>query len=269
MLPLTVLAALATAHLSSAAVSVGAACSTDHDRLDAVSGKFSSDCDDTAFCSASTNATCQTRACRRDEFPFGFENASAIPPLCKNGTYCPDEGSGCKALVGVGLPCQVDRDEQCAPPPNWQDIASSWNNNGSVCLQSTCTYVIASLQPPCSLRLILRNRYANMTLGQPCILDVATYSDNNTIARHNCQTPRFYCHSGYGVCVPTKALGIPCESDEECQSVCLFLRARLMTTYGLCPVDLRLAQRVRRPARHARSRRGMALRHDRTERHRW
>ncbi|TFK78224.1 hypothetical protein K466DRAFT_507635, partial [Polyporus arcularius HHB13444] len=179
------------------------ACSTNHDRLDAITGKLYSDCDDTAFCSGSTNATCQPRVCRRDEFPFGFGNATAVPTLCKDGTYCPDEGSGCKALVGVGLPCQVDRDEQCAPPPNWQDIASSWNNNGSVCLKSICTY-------------------ANMTLGQPCILDVTSYADgahNSTVARHNCQTPRFYCHSGFAVCVPTKALGLPCESNEECQSI--------------------------------------------------
>ncbi|KAI0697841.1 hypothetical protein C8T65DRAFT_743046 [Cerioporus squamosus] len=200
--PIAILVVLTSVPFSSADVPIGAACSTDHDHLDVVSGKFYSDCDDTAFCSGPTNATCQPRACRRDEFPFGFENATAIPPLCKDGMYCPDEGSGCKALVAAGLSCQVDRDEQCAPPPNWQSIASSWNNNGSVCLKSTCTY-------------------ANMTLGQPCILDVATYADgahNNTIARHNCQTPRFYCHSGFEVCVPTKALGLPCESNEECQS---------------------------------------------------
>ncbi|RPD59062.1 hypothetical protein L226DRAFT_465648 [Lentinus tigrinus ALCF2SS1-7] len=187
---------------SSLAVSIGDACSTDHDRLDARTGKFSSDCDSTAFCSGSTNATCQPRACRRDEFLFGFGNATAMPPLCKAGTYCPDEGSGCTALVAVGQPCQVDRDEQCAPPPNWQEVASNWNNNGSICLKSACMY-------------------ANMTLGQPCVLDVATYvygSNNNTIARHNCQTPQFYCHSGFEVCVPTKAVSIPCDSNEECQS---------------------------------------------------
>ena len=138
MLSRSVAVMLVTTPITLAAISLGDACSTDHDHLDASTGKFASDCDDTAFCSGSTNATCQPRACRRDEFPFGFENATAIPPLCKDGMYCPDEGSGCKALLDVGQPCQSDRDEQCAPPPNWQDLASSWNANGSVCLKSSC-----------------------------------------------------------------------------------------------------------------------------------
>ncbi|KAI0773322.1 hypothetical protein BD413DRAFT_472846 [Trametes elegans] len=187
---------------------VGSPCSTDNDRLDPASHKFLSDCDETTFCAGAVNGTCQPRKCRRDEFPFGFVDYTALPQLCQNGTYCPDEGSGCKPLLGVGGACQMDRDDQCAPPANWQDLASSQNFNGSLCLKSICMY-------------------ANMTLGQPCILDGVTYIDvgpngeqfSNTVTRHNCQTPQFFCDSGLSVCVPTKVLGSSCSSDQECQSL--------------------------------------------------
>ncbi|KAL7280424.1 hypothetical protein ACG7TL_005352 [Trametes sanguinea] len=187
--------------------SLGAVCSTDNDRLDSASHKFLSDCDDTTFCSASVNGTCQPRLCRRDEFPFGFTNFTSLPPLCQNGTFCPDEGSGCKPLSAVGSACQMDRDDQCAPPPNWADLASNQNFNGSLCLKSTCTF-------------------ANMSLGQPCILDGVTYIDlgpngeqfSNTVTRHSCQTPQLYCDTSLQVCVPTKPLGASCGSDQECRS---------------------------------------------------
>ncbi|KAI0730758.1 hypothetical protein C8Q76DRAFT_716026 [Earliella scabrosa] len=187
-----------------AGVSIGQSCSTDNDRLDASTGKFSSDCDDTGFCSGAVNGTCQPRRCRRDEFPFGFEsvNATGIPPLCKGGTFCPDEGSGCTPLVDVGQPCQIDRDEQCAPPPDADELASEWNNGGAVCLKGVCAY-------------------ANMTLGQPCILDVATYDDGpytNTIIRHNCRTSQYYCHTEFQACIPMKAMGTSCDTNQECVS---------------------------------------------------
>ncbi|KAI0642233.1 hypothetical protein C8Q79DRAFT_917558 [Trametes meyenii] len=188
--------------------SLGGPCSTDNDRLDSASHKFLSDCDETTFCSGAVNATCRPRLCRRDEFPFGFANVTALPTLCQNGTYCPDEGSGCKPLLPAGSPCQMDRDDQCAPPPDWQVLASNQNFNGSLCLRSTCAY-------------------ANMTLGQPCAIDNVTYVDvgpggseqfSNSVARHNCATPRFYCDGAMRACVPTKSLGSSCSADQECQS---------------------------------------------------
>ncbi|KAI0349555.1 hypothetical protein OH77DRAFT_1507429 [Trametes cingulata] len=192
---------------SSSDTSEGLPCSTDNDRLDPASHKFLSDCGETTFCPGAVNATCQPRQCRRDEFPFGYTDFTALPPLCQNGTYCPDEGNGCKPLLAMGSPCQMDRDDQCGPPPNWSDLASNQNFNGSLCLKSTC-------------------RYANMTLGQPCVLDGVTYIDigpngekfSNTVTRHNCKTPGFYCDSGVSACVPTKASGDPCGSDQECES---------------------------------------------------
>ncbi|CDO69359.1 hypothetical protein BN946_scf184746.g40 [Trametes cinnabarina] len=93
----------------------------------------------------------------------------------------------------------MDRDDQCAPPSNWADLASNQNFNGSLCLKSTCTY-------------------ANVTLGQTCILDDVTYIDlgpdgeqfSNSVTRHNCKTPQFYCDAGLQVCIPTKSLGVSC-----------------------------------------------------------
>ncbi|KAH9893411.1 hypothetical protein C8Q73DRAFT_696866 [Cubamyces lactineus] len=187
--------------------SLGGPCSTVNDHLDPASHKFLSDCDETTFCTGAVNGTCQPRQCRRDEFPFGFSNFTALPPLCQDGTYCPDEGSGCKPLLAVGDQCQMDRDDQCAPPSNWAELATNQNFNGSLCLKSTCMY-------------------ANMTLGQPCILDDVTYIDegpngeqfSNTILRDNCESPQFFCDSEAKACVPTKTLGTSCASDQECQS---------------------------------------------------
>ena len=61
-----------------------------------------------------------------------------------------------------------------------------------------------------------------MTLGQPCILDIATYTDGtyrNVVLRHNCVTPKFYCHAQHLECVPTQHIGEPCASAQECRSV--------------------------------------------------
>ena len=67
------------------------------------------------------------------------------------------------------------------------------------------------------------DRWANKTLGLPCVRDVTIYMDitgfANEITKHNCQTPRFYCHDQFQVCVPTKRLGIECGADYECHSV--------------------------------------------------
>jgi hypothetical protein len=44
-------------------------------------------------------------------------------------------------LVPAGHPCELNRDEQCAAPPNWEDLASTQNFNGSLCLRSVCMFV--------------------------------------------------------------------------------------------------------------------------------
>jgi hypothetical protein len=122
----------------SGSVTEGQTCSTDNNHLDPSTHKLLTDCDDKTFCPSSGNATCQPKQCRRDEFPFGYGLQDILPPLCADGTFCPDEGNGCQSLATAGQPCEMNRDEQCAPPKNAGDLDSSQNANGAICLQSTC-----------------------------------------------------------------------------------------------------------------------------------
>lgn len=184
----------------------GGPCSADNNHLDVASHKFISECTDRTFCSRSVNGTCIPRQCRRDEFPFGYDDYP-LPPQCDEGSFCPDEGNECKPLVAVGETCQLNRDEQCAPPLDWMDLVTTQNFNGSICLHSICTY-------------------ANITLGQPCITNNTTYFDfgpegqrySNVVIRDNCRSPRLYCDPTKNVCIPTKAVGLPCSSDVECET---------------------------------------------------
>jgi hypothetical protein len=129
--------------VQSGTVPLGVSCSASNNHLDPSTHKFITECSGTTFCSANEGGTCIPKLCRRDEFPFEYASSSGdtLPPMCEKGTFCPDEGSGCKVLAGVGEPCQLNRDEQCAPPPNWKDLGSTQNFNGSICLYSTCMQV--------------------------------------------------------------------------------------------------------------------------------
>ncbi|KAJ6620023.1 hypothetical protein B0H10DRAFT_1792418 [Mycena sp. CBHHK59/15] len=185
-------------------------CSSNNNHIDPASKKFVSDCSGQTFCSGTdvANATCIPRLCRRDEFPFGFSADTPVPPLCARGTFCPDEGSGCRPLVAVGQPCELNRDEQCAPPRDWASLASTQNFNGSLCLRAVCMYT-------------------NVTLGDPCVTDDTTYIDIgpsgqqvvNTVTRDNCQSPQFYCDPTRLVCDHTLALDSLCQTDRQCTSL--------------------------------------------------
>jgi len=69
--------------------------------------------------------------------------------------------------------------------------------------------------------------YANVSADQQCVVDHTTYIDigpdgehfSNTITRHNCEGTQLYCDPSSLRCAPTKGVGTPCASDEECQSV--------------------------------------------------
>jgi len=126
----------------------GGPCSASNNTLDPASHKFLSECTDATFCSAASNGSCLPRLCRRDQFAFRSSDPSAtsIPSLCNTGFFCPDEGTGCKPQGSVGSACQLNRDEQCAPPPFSEDrsdqVAGSQQGfNGSICLHSFCMYV--------------------------------------------------------------------------------------------------------------------------------
>lgn len=194
------------ASFSSASTGPGGACSTLKDRLDPLSHKFVSQCSPQTFCSAPENGTCTPRLCRRDEFPFGYSENDIIPPLCPTGTFCSDQGDGCKPLTPVGGPCQLNRDEQCQAPFNWLDLSSTQNFNGAICLHSVCMF-------------------ANVTYGMPCIMENTTYVDMDydsqqasyTVFRDNCR-PQLYCDQMTMACQWTKRLGSTCLSDQECDS---------------------------------------------------
>ncbi|KAJ6544975.1 hypothetical protein DFH09DRAFT_927697 [Mycena vulgaris] len=185
-------------------------CSSNNNHLDPASKNFISDCSDQTFCSGTdvANSTCIPRQCRRDEFPFGFSTGEALPPLCPRGSFCPDEGSGCRPLVPAGRPCELNRDEQCGPPPDWEDLSSTQNFNGSICLRSVCMH-------------------ANVTLGERCITDNTTYLDigpsgqqvTNTVSRDNCQSPKFYCDPTQPICERTQPINSPCQADQQCTSM--------------------------------------------------
>lgn len=73
------------------------------------------------------------------------------------------------------------------------------------------------------------NRYANVTLGLPCIIDSTFYTGygtgidgveySTTVVRDNCLTSFLYCEPSNMVCVQNKGIGQPCASDRECVSV--------------------------------------------------
>ncbi|KAJ7196827.1 hypothetical protein GGX14DRAFT_672022 [Mycena pura] len=193
----------------------GIRCSSSNNHLDPASKKFVSDCPETMFCPASsaskntsTTTACAPRACRRDEFPFGYAAVAALPPLCARDAFCPDDGSGCRLLVPAGAACELDRDEQCAPPPDWGVLASTRNFNGSICLRSVCLY-------------------ANVTLGEPCITSNTTYIDIGpsgqdvayTVTRDNCQSPQLYCDAVSPVCKRTLPVNSLCVADQQCTSL--------------------------------------------------
>ena len=124
--------------------------------------------------SGPTNGTCVPILCRRDEFPFGFgfggggntgiidvelnelnlpiptptstirkskkdrpkdlTTTMVLPDLCSPGSFCPDDGSGCKPQNGVGGPCELGRDEQCSS----SQPSLGLTTDSAICLHLTC-----------------------------------------------------------------------------------------------------------------------------------
>ncbi|KAJ3569936.1 hypothetical protein NP233_g4734 [Leucocoprinus birnbaumii] len=156
---------------------------------------------------------CVPRACRRDEFPFGFPSDSPLPPLCSSeNVFCPDNGSGCRSVLSVGSPCELGRDEQCAVPQGLGS-GSQFNiykdkgltNKGALCLNRSCTYVNATLAYPC----IVEN--TTYTFPSPASHSLYTLS----VIRHNC-LPELYCDPTDLICLKARSVGEPCIADFEC-----------------------------------------------------
>jgi hypothetical protein len=135
---LVIAALICTAHATSLENGPGQSCLASNNKVDPHTYKFISDCDEKTFCSA--NGTCVPRQCRRDDFPLGYRRNDSLPPMCSHGYFCPDEGDACRPVMPVGSKCQINRDDQCSPPPNKNKSASD-NDYRSLCLWSTCSYV--------------------------------------------------------------------------------------------------------------------------------
>ncbi|KAF9478630.1 hypothetical protein BDN70DRAFT_879764 [Pholiota conissans] len=187
----------------------GDTCDPGNNRLQAGTYQFWSDCNSVTFCNDTTHV-CDLKGCRKDDFPFGYKQDDPdIPDKCPKGQFCPDEGSHCRDLIEVGQPCQFNRDDECAGPPNFKDLADTTgrglNFNGSLCLNNICTY-------------------ANKTAGSACTVENTAYTGYgpngeflDIVSRGDCMVG-LYCDSVSLQCLQSKALGESCAADKECDS---------------------------------------------------
>ncbi|KAF5326918.1 hypothetical protein D9619_004169 [Psilocybe cf. subviscida] len=214
-------------------------CSPKNVKLNPSSHKLISECIETTFCAAPpgapVNATglgiCFPRQCRRDVYPFGYGTfgggtgpkkvlvkgkfvtnmtAVAIPPMCANGLFCPDNGSGCQLLKQIGESCELGRDEQCQAP--------SSDGAKAVCLNLTCMAATLSLNDPCTIE--------NTTYVSDINRGAAGGGQYTTIViKDNCRSPGLFCDptppnsNNIGpACQQTKKLTGSCRFDNECDS---------------------------------------------------
>ncbi|KAJ7594785.1 hypothetical protein C8J56DRAFT_821765 [Mycena floridula] len=186
----------------------GDPCTQGNNRLQAGTYQFYSDCNSVTFCAA--NNTCVPKGCRKDDFPFGYaQDSDRIPDKCDRGQFCPDEADVCQDWIPVGQPCQLNRDDQCLAPPNFQELADDSNRglnfNGSVCLNNQCYW-------------------ANVTENDPCVVENTAYigygGDGefiDIVSRGNCRLG-LYCDAQTTTCKANKLLGDACDADKECDS---------------------------------------------------
>ena len=107
---------LSSSLVSAGSVQNGGACTVNNNKLQIGTYEFTSDCDSVTFCNQNTNK-CETKKCRRDEFPFGYAPGANLPPRCPEGQFCPDEGDACQNKLPVDSDCQLNRDGKTVSPP--------------------------------------------------------------------------------------------------------------------------------------------------------
>ncbi|KAG9126887.1 hypothetical protein FRC07_001545 [Ceratobasidium sp. 392] len=171
----------------------GQPCDQARNRLNAETKKFSSDCDEMNYCAA--DGTCKLKGCRRDEFPHGYRDPATFPPMCGSGQFCPDEGDMCLDIMPLSSTCQLNRDDQCAPPSDTTGLEGQLNNHGAMCFQFSC-------------------QYANVTLGQSCQVENVVYvgyssggeQNINIVSRDRC-APGLWCNAQTSICEPTYTCG--------------------------------------------------------------
>ncbi|KAH0827508.1 hypothetical protein J3R83DRAFT_4221 [Lanmaoa asiatica] len=200
ILPLTLVFSACYLLASAGTRTHGQSCSALESRLEIGTYQFHSDCDAQNYCSG--QGICEPKGCRKDQYPFGYTQSDDLPPKCPTGQFCPDEGDACQPLLSVGSPCQLNRDDQCGPPPNWSELADTShygvNVNGSVCLNNVCVW-------------------ANVTVGESCQVENTAYivyagarEFIDIVSRGNCHVG-LYCDSKQLVCVESKPLGESCK----------------------------------------------------------
>ncbi|KAH7912394.1 hypothetical protein BJ138DRAFT_1004503 [Hygrophoropsis aurantiaca] len=207
LLPFTLLFSSWYSLVQAGSQSKGENCTAGDNRLQIGTYQFYSDCDTQTYCSGA--GICELKGCRKDQYPFGYAQNATLPDKCPSGQFCPDEGDACQPLLAVGSPCQLNRDDQCAPPPNSQELTDTSyygrNVNGSVCLNNVCMW-------------------ANITVGQPCTVENTAYiaysgSDEfiDVVSRGNCVVG-LYCDAQQLVCMQTRAIGASCDADKQCDT---------------------------------------------------
>ncbi|KAI0268672.1 hypothetical protein BC834DRAFT_968128 [Gloeopeniophorella convolvens] len=190
-------------------------CNPAHNGLATGTLQYNSDCNATTWCSG---GSCIAKGCRRDEFPLGYPTGDnqkkkkdiPLPDKCNTSQFCPDEGSECIDKIQVGQPCQLDRDDSCVGPDNFQQLRDNTghglNVNGSICLNFVC-------------------QFANITAGSQCEVEnvgYVAYGVGNTefvnvVSRDNCMVG-LYCDSNTTVCIQQKDIGAGCNADKECST---------------------------------------------------
>ncbi|KAF8805413.1 hypothetical protein BYT27DRAFT_7243432 [Phlegmacium glaucopus] len=155
-----------------------------------------------------------TKKKSKKDRPKDLTTTMVLPPLCIGGTFCPDDGSGCRQQNEVGGSCELGRDEQCAPHSrNLTGITEA----APVCLHLTCMYANATLNQPC---IIENTTYVtDLHTGDPDGNGEAIYTTN--VIKHNCRSPGLFCDPDMATgptCQPTKELKKSCRFDVECAS---------------------------------------------------
>ncbi|KAJ7346526.1 hypothetical protein DFH08DRAFT_779901 [Mycena albidolilacea] len=226
MLPLPFLFLASYTLVNAGSANKGDPCNQKDSRLQTGTFQFFSDCNSVTYCAA--NNTCVLKGCRRDEFPFGYEKGSHLPDKCPAGQFCPDEADECQDLLPVDSACQLNRDDECAPPPNADQLRDTTNRglnvDGAVCLNNVCMW-------------------ANVTADQTCVVENTGYIAYGAsgefidiVSRGNCIVG-LYCDAVSKQCKQEKALGEACTADKECSSWnCL--------ASGTCGVDTSVPKHV-------------------------
>lgn len=108
LLPITIISLSWLSVVSAGSANFGDSCKLADNRLQVGTYQFYTDCNSVTYCAS--NSTCAHRGCRKDDFPFGYQNTSTFPPKCSIGQFCPDEMDACQDVMPVGSACQMNRD---------------------------------------------------------------------------------------------------------------------------------------------------------------